>query len=225
MFLPPRPRGGRAGWWDNGFICYPDSVGAGRKTLENIRRRQKRALRLRCSESPSQPLGTKRRRGCAASARRRSGARFCRCAPAGRPVEGGGPRASVCRSCRLAALVSRAAAALHPPETPVRAWLMKPNNFASVFPRTHTHSHTQPQTHRLCGSWQHIDVPCVGRTRPLKSSGTASCCFQARTETDKDNVKEKLSVACCKIESLKTLDTSGSISCLVNRTHIYLCVF
>lgn len=56
--------------------------------------------------------------------------------------------------------------------------------------------------HLLCShdSWQCINMLYIGRTRSLKSSGTSSYCFQTRTETDKDIVKEKLGVAYYKIE-------------------------
>lgn len=67
--------------------------------------------------------------------------------------------------------------------------------------------------------------PLEGRTRSLKCSGTESCCFRTRAETDKDIVKEKFGVAYYETESLKNLRTFGSISYLVNRTHIYSCVF
>lgn len=86
-----------------------------------------------------------------------------------------------------------------------------------------------PPTHTTCGPCsrgrQRADIPPIGRTRSLKCSGTASCCFPARAETDKDIVKEKFDVAYYKTESLKNLRTFGSISYLVNRTHIYSCVF
>lgn len=71
----------------------------------------------------------------------------------------------------------------------------------------------------------HTDFPPFGRTRSLTSSGTASCCFQTRAETDKEIVKEKFGVASYKTESSKNPRTFGSISCLVNRTHLYSCVF
>lgn len=82
-------------------------------------------------------------------------------------------------------------------------------------------------TQNMCGPcrWQRTDIPPIGRTRSLKSSGTASYCFQTRAETDKDIVKEKFGVAYYKTKSSKNLRTFGSISYLVNRTHIYSCVF
>lgn len=82
-------------------------------------------------------------------------------------------------------------------------------------------------TQNMCGPcrWQRTDIPPIGRTRSLKSSGTASYCFQTRAETDKDIVKEKFGVAYYKTKSSKNLSTFGSISYLVNRTHIYSCVF
>lgn len=90
----------------------------------------------------------------------------------------------------------------------ISACLMKSNNFISPH---HTHTHT--------------DIPPFGRTRSLTSSGTASCCFQTRAETDKEIVKEKFGVASYKTESSKNPRTFGSIPCLVNRTHLYSCVF
>lgn len=104
---------------------------------------------------------------------------------------------------------------------------------ASPYPKTE-HNPRSHQNKRLFNEIEqlhfspphtHTDIPPFGRTRSLKSSGTASCCFQTRAETDKEIVKEKFGVASYKTESSKNPRTFGSISCLVNRTHLYSCVF
>lgn len=139
----------------------------------------------------------------------------------GRDVEG---KARARRSCRLPALFPSACLLLSSecptPQKPkpapkamkISACLMKSNSF--IFRRAQYVGRARQQR---------TDIRPIGRTRSLKSCGTSS--FRTGTETDKDIEKEKFGVAYYKTESLKNLRTFGSTSYLVNRTHIYSCIF
>lgn len=161
---------------------------------EKVRRRQKWALCSPASQLRARKAALARRlRRCGGGGRDREGRRSpcpaqLRCQPRCPSAGGGvGLRAHV----RLL-YISEHSHPQNPKPTPrairIGACLVKSHN-------------------SMCGPCSRrrrcADIPPIGRTRPVKSSGAASRGSRTRAQTDKEIVKEKFGVANYKTESLK----------------------
>lgn len=167
----------------------PWAACAGRRMRhEKVRRRQKWALR-----SPASQL---RARKAALPRRLR---RLRRCGGGGRDVEGGGLARRSCAASpgALGQLRSPSAGGGVGLRTPfvLCPFQSTPQN-AKPTPRAiRNGACLMKSNNSMCGPCSRrrrcTDIPPVGRTRPLKSSGTTSYCSQTGAETDKEIVKEE----------------------------------